>query len=149
MGTDVVAEIDRAAHGAPLRVPCSIDHLPHSGLYQGPRAHGAGLQRHHQGAIVESPVAAQARGLTDRHQFGMAERVLIHLAGVAPKSDAACLAIENEGAHRYLPLSSDGFGPTQKQAHPEPLLVIAQGHRWVQISKLRCSLRSMCHHGGE
>jgi len=119
MGAGIAAEVEDATKGAAFRVEGSIHHTPHPGLYQGSGTHGARLERHHQGAVVEAPVAAQPGCLLQRHQFGMAQRLLIAFASVDAPTDRPSIAIQNHRRHWDFPFGTDAGGAPQQAFHPE------------------------------
>jgi len=121
------AQVKAAAQGTPLRVPGAVNHPAHAGLHQGPSAHGAGLQGHQQGVLVEAPVLAKAGCLGQGLQFPMAQGILAGLAAVAAPSDRQALGIKHHRRHRHLPpITRLGRQPHQP-FHPEVVGVI---HQW-------------------
>jgi len=115
----MVGEIQATPKGAAFWVHCPVDHLAHPGLHQGTSAHGAGFKGHQQAAAVEAPVAPEGSRLPERHQFGMAQGILLAMAHVAAPADGHPLFIENHGRHRHLPLHSHPMGKAQQAPHPE------------------------------
>jgi len=115
----MVGEIQATPKRAALWVTCPIDHLAHPGLHQGARAHGAGFKGHQQAAAVEPPVAPQCGSLPERHQFGVAQGILLAMAHVAAPADGHPPFIQNNRRHRHLSLRSHPMGEAQQASHPE------------------------------
>lgn len=118
MGARIRTEIQHTAKGSALGVVGAEADPSHPSLHQRTRAHRAGFQRHHQGAVVEAPVAAQACGLLQRHQFGVAKGLLIPFAPVAAPADRPPLAIEHHRCHRDLAGGADRRGAAAQALHP-------------------------------
>lgn len=116
----MTGQIERAAQGSAFGIPGGVKHTTHPCLYQSSGAHRAWFEGDHQGAVVESPVALNERGLAEGDQLGMAERVLIPVPAVAPPADAAPAPIENDGGNRDLPALATAGGLTEQPGHPQP-----------------------------
>lgn len=118
MGTGTAAQIQHPTKTTAFRVGRANDHTTHPGLYQGSGAHRAGFEGDQQGAVVEPPVAAQARCLPQGHQLGMPQGVTIQLAPVAAPANRTAFPIEQHRRHRDLAGPSHRFGASQQPVHP-------------------------------
>jgi hypothetical protein len=122
VGARAGAQIKRTTQPSPFGVAGSKHHSPYTGLHQSPRTHGAGLEGDEQGAVVKAPIAPQASGLLQCHQFGMAEGLLVSFAPIAPPAHGPSLAIHHHGGHGNLPLAAHQLSVPKQPLHPEELL---------------------------
>jgi len=122
VGARVGAQIDHTTQPTSFGVAGTRHHSPHPGLHQCPSTHGAGLECDEQGAVVEAPIAPQASGLLQSHQFGMAEGLLVSLAPVAAPAHGPSLAIHHHGGHGNLSLATHQLSVPEQPLHPEELL---------------------------
>jgi hypothetical protein len=122
VGARAGAQIEHTTKPSPFGVAGTKHHPPNTGLHQSSRAHGAGLKGDEQGAVVEAPISPQASGLLQRHQFGMAEGLLVSFAPVAAPAHGHSLAIHDHGGHGNLSLAAHQLGVPEQPLHPEELL---------------------------
>ena len=111
-------QIEASPQAPSLGIRCSIDHTAHPRLHKGSGTHRAWFQRDDQGAVVESPVALNPGGLSERNQFGVTKRIPPRLASVAAMADAATFGIQNHGCHRHFPGLTDPLRPLKQHCHP-------------------------------
>jgi hypothetical protein len=122
VGARAGAQIKHTTQPSPFGVAGTKHHPPNPGLHQSTRAHGAGLEGDEQSAVVEAPIPPEASGLLQRHQFGMAEGLLVSLAPVAAPAHCPSLAIHHHGGHGNLPLVAHQLSVPKQPLHPEELL---------------------------
>jgi len=130
VGAGACTEIEHTSQTAALGVVGSKHNLADSGLHQSPGAHRAGFEGDQQGAVVEAPVAPEARSLLQRHQLGMAQWLLIPLAPVASPAHGSALGIEHNGSHWDFAFAAHGLSAPQQPLHPEDVLRRLQIHRF-------------------
>ena len=111
-------KVDCSSQSSPLGVMGSKDHRSHAGLDKGAGTHRTRFQRDQHGAAVEPPVTQQGGGLTQGHQFGVPQRILMVLAAIASMADASSISIEDHGADWDLTGLTDLPGPLQQDLHP-------------------------------
>ena len=81
-------QVQDRARAPRLGVPGSEDHPRDPRLHNSAGAHGTGLQRHIEGAVLQPPVPCLSAGLPDRRDLRMGQRTLVrHPPVVAPGDD--------------------------------------------------------------
>ena len=117
-----MGQIQTAAQGTALDIGGRVDHPTDAGLDQRSGTHRTGLQGHQQGAVVETPVPAQSRRLTQGDQLGVAEGILITVAAVAAPADGLAMGIEQHRRHRNLAGLPHPPRAAQQTFHPQAQL---------------------------
>src|SRR5437899_11163081 len=90
-----IPESPRRTH---LVVPGTEDKPPHTGEDERPSAHRAGLERDHQGAAVEPPLAARYGRLPQCQDLGMGGGVTGRFARIATLADDCAVYVEHDRA---------------------------------------------------
>ena len=109
-------QVNQAAGGASFGVGTTENYSAEPDMDDGAGAHGARFLRHVKIAIVESPIAHGALGLSDRQDFGVSGRVLQGF-NLVPRSGDDFAFGHHNGADRNL-LRGLGFSRlAQRFAH--------------------------------
>ena len=116
LGEILHEQVQHAAAGAHLSVPGAVIHPGDPGIENGPGAHGAWLQGHIQGAIVQPPGTQGFICLADGLHLRMGAGVLLLLPAVA--APAYYLPIpHDDAAHGHLAALRRLPGQSQGLAH--------------------------------
>ena len=140
-------DVEHGAGGPGLLVPRAEHHPRNPGQHDRPGAHGAGLQRHHQGAVLQPPAVAAARrsrrrrapqprgSLADGHHLGVRRRVPERLAFVPPGAQHGAVGPDHDGADRHVRGGQRPPGLGQGKAHPFGMAGLRGSHGSMIVSK--------------
>ena len=116
MGEILHEQVQHAAAGTHLPIPCAVIDPWNAGVEDGPGAHGTGLQRHIEGAVVQPPGAKDLVGLPDGIHLGVRGGVLLLLPAVAAPAHDPALP-DDDTAHRHLAVGGGLLGQCQRLTH--------------------------------
>ena len=94
-------EIQDGAAAACLGVHTAHDHLGDAGLDDGTGAHLAGLQRHIEGAFLQSPVSDLLAGFVDGGDLRVGQCIFVRIPAVIPPADDLTL-VDNDAADGHF-----------------------------------------------
>jgi hypothetical protein len=110
---------------AGLGVGRTKDHALEPGVQHRAAAHGAGFQRHVQGAAVEPVVAQVLGGRAQGRDLGVCGGVVLRDRCISTGADHDAV-LHHDRAHRHLAGRGRGAGLLQGKAHERG--VVGQGH---------------------
>ena len=129
--------VDRACFG----IRTSIDDAAHTRMHQRPGAHGARLERHVHGRIVEAPIRARPSGFADGDHLRVRSRIRRGFSEVVPACHDRLLANDHApygdlaffgrevGLREGLGHEGriiHGFSPVQHGARRTPLCIVTR-----------------------
>ena len=129
-------QIHHRSGRAGLGVCCAVHHARQPRVQERTAAHGTGLQRHIERAVLQPVVAQLLRRRPQSDDFGMGCGVVPCHRGVAASGNQL-VATHQHGAHRHLACLRCSLRLRQSQAHP--VLILHKVHCYYFDSFLRLS----------
>ena len=109
-------ELHAVVHRPALRIGGAVIEPADTGEGDRARAHGAGLERDIEVAVVEPFGAERGRSRPDRDHLGMSRRIAVGQGAIAGAGDDGAVA-HDDAADRHLAPRAGGAGFVQRHSH--------------------------------
>ena len=113
-------QVDHASHGASLRVGGAVDESRDPCQGDGARAHRAGLERHVDGGLEQSPATQPLRPLAQGEHLGVGGRIAAQLSLVSSRPQNL-VAARHHGADGDVTVRRGPLGQLQGRLHVAPI----------------------------
>lgn len=119
--SSVIADLVEATDAASTWVSERVDDPGNPCLHQRACAHRTGLKGDVEGRVIEAPATASLRGLLQREDLGVCERVIVDDPPVMPTSDDFVIG-DDDSTDRYVVVFQRKRSLVQRVLHP-PIVV--------------------------
>ena len=114
----VLGNVVQAPRRSRLGIGGAVDDPLQPRQHRRPRAHGARLQGHHQGAAFQPPVAPPPGGLREHQHLGMGRRVVALLPAVVVGRGRPAPGVDQHRPHGYIAVAGGQRRLGQSRLHP-------------------------------
>ena len=123
----IVEELIERPHGSGLGIVAAVEQPPHPRVHDRAGAHGAGLHRHVEIGVGQTPAPERARRTTQRKHLGVGGRIVAGLAFVMGERDHRT-PHDDDGPYRDLSPCRRRLGRGECLAH-EGQVLFGRGSR--------------------